>query len=180
VVSTASPRNHAFVKSLGADEVFDYNDPQCAQKIKDLTNSSLRLTWDTISLDSSAKICAEAMADGPGGRYGTILPVKPPRDDLEVVATFMYTVFNEPFHKGKNEFPVVKEDFEYTKMFMELTEGLLKDGKLKTHPEEVGKNGLEGALQGMEDMKAEKVSGVKLVYNVADTPSSGGKKVEFS
>lgn len=179
VVSTASPRNHDFVRSLGADEVFDYNDPECASKIKKLTNDSLKLTWDTISLDSSAKICADAMAPS-GGKYGTILPVKPPRDDLEVTSTFMYTIFNEPFHKGKNEFPAVKEDFEFAKMFMEITENLLKEGKLKTHPEKVGKDGLEGALRGMEDMKADKVSGQKLVYKVAETPKEPSVKIDLA
>ncbi len=98
------------------------------------------------------------MSTSSGGKYGTILPVKSPRDDLEVTSTFMYTIFNEPFHKAKNDFPAMKEDFEFAKMFMEITEGLLKDGKLKTHPEKVGNAGLEGALRGMEDMKADKVS----------------------
>lgn len=119
------------------------------------------------------------MAPGSGGKYGTILPVTPPRDDLEVTSTFMYTIFNEAFHKGKNEFPAVPEDFEFTKMFMDITEGLLREGKLKTHPETVGKEGLEGALKGMQDMKAEKVSGTKLVFNVRDTPGGEGKKYEF-
>ena len=179
VVSTASPKNHDFVRSLGADEVFDYNDPECASKIKSLTDDSLKLCWDTISLESSAKICADAMSSS-GGKYGTILPVKPPRDDLEVTSTFMYTIFNEPFHKGKNEFPAVKEDFEFAKMFMEITENLLKEGKLKTHPEKVGDGGLEGALKGMEDMKADKVSGQKLVYRVGETPEEASKKIELS
>ena len=178
-MSTASPRNHSFVKSLGADEVFDYNDPECASKINKLTNNSLTLAWDTISLETSAKICADAMSSSSGGKYGTILPVKSPRSDLEVTSTFMYTIFNEPFHKGKNEFPAVKEDFEFAKMFMEITEKLLQEGKLKTHPEKVGKDGLEGALKGMEDMKADKVSGQKLVYDVADTPAEPSVKIEL-
>ena len=180
MVSTASPRNHDFVRSLGADEVFDYNDAECASKIKKLTDNSLKLCWDTISLESSAKICADAMASGSGGKYGTILPVKPPRDDLEVTSTFMYTIFNEPFHKGKNEFPAVKEDFEFAKMFFEITEKLLKDGKLKTHPEKVGKDGLEGALRGMEDMKVDKVSGQKLVYRVGETSDKPNVTIELA
>jgi hypothetical protein len=82
----------------------------------------------------------------------------------------MYTIFNEEFQKGGRTTPASKEDFDFAKKFFEITEKLMAEGKLKTHPEKVGEKGLEGALKGMEDMKAGKVSGVKLVYRVADTP----------
>lgn len=44
-----------------------------------------------------------------------------------------------------------------------LTEGLLKEGKLKTFPIS-RKGGLDGVLEGLEELKAGKVSGGKLVY----------------
>lgn len=51
---------------------------------------------------------------------------------------------------------------------------------LRTHPEQVGENGLQGALQGMEDMKNEKISGRKLVYRVEETPERAvGVEVEL-
>jgi len=158
------------MKKLGVTESFDYKESNVGQKIREYTNNSLKYAWDTISLADSAAICAEALSSNPGGLYGTILPVKPPRDDLTVTNTLMYTIFNEDFQKGGRTTPASKEDFEFAKKFYEITEVLLKEGKLKTHPEQVGKGGLEGALKGMEDMKAGKVSGVKLVYKVADTP----------
>jgi hypothetical protein len=82
----------------------------------------------------------------------------------------MYTIFGEAFKFAGNEIPAMPEDFEYTKKFMAMTEGLLKEGKLKAHKQTVGKDGLEGVLKGMEDMKNGKVSGEKLVYRVAETP----------
>lgn len=91
----------------------------------------------------------------------------------------MYTIFNDPFTKGGRETPAVPEDFEFAKKFFGITEKLLADGKLKTHPEKVGEKGLEGALQGMEDMKNEKVSANKLVYRVADTPANSNAEVEL-
>ena len=33
VITTCSPRNFPFVKSLGVSEAFDYNDPECAKKV---------------------------------------------------------------------------------------------------------------------------------------------------
>lgn len=83
----------------------------------------------------------------------------------------MYTVFGEGFKFGKQlEYPPIPEDFEYTKKFIKLTEKLLAEGKLKAHRTKVGADGLKGVLKGLEDMKAGKVSGEKLVYRVEETP----------
>ena len=89
----------------------------------------------------------------------------------------MYTIFNDAFSKAGRDFPAVPEDFEFAKEIFGITEKLLADGKLKTHPAQVGPKGLEGVLQGLEDMKNEKVSGAKLVYRVKETPQdSKGEK----
>ncbi|TKA81666.1 hypothetical protein B0A55_01337 [Friedmanniomyces simplex] len=180
VLTTCSPHNNDLVKSLGADATYDYKDPECGKKINKDTGDSLKLIWDTISLESSAKICADAMSsDASGAKYGSILGVKFPREGVETKSTFMYTIFNEKFEKGGKEFPAVSEDFEFAKKFFGITEKLLADGKLKTHPEQVGADGLAGALQGMEDMKNEKVSAKKLVYRVAETPADSKADVEL-
>ena len=168
---------------MGAFAVYDYKDPECGKKINAATNDSLHLVWDTISTEDSAKICAEALSSKPskGAKYGTILPVKLPgrEDEIETTFTFMYTIFNESFTKAGRETPAIPEDFEFAKKFFDLTEKLLAEGKLKTHPAKVGEKGLEGALKGMEDMKNGKVSGEKLVYRVTDTPKDSSAEVEL-
>jgi hypothetical protein len=82
----------------------------------------------------------------------------------------MYTIFGEKFDFAGNEFPASSEDFEYAKKFLGMTEKLLAEGKLRAHKETVGKEGLKGVLEGLEHMKAGKVSGEKLVYRVGETP----------
>lgn len=184
VITTCSPKNNDFVKSLGASAAYDYKDPECGKKINKDTNNKLKLIWDTIALESSAKICGDAIStenDDGSARYGSILPVKlPGRSDVKTTFTFMYTIFNDAFTKAGRDTPAIPEDFEFAKKFFGIVEKLLAEGKLKTHPEQVGKEGLKGALQGMEDMKNEKVSASKLVYKVADTPDSAvGHGVEL-
>lgn len=182
VLTTCSSHNTDYVRSLGADAVYDYKDPDCGKKINKDTNDSLQLIWDTISLESSAKICAEALSSKPNGaKYGTILPVKLPgrEKDAETTSTFMYTIFNDPFVKAGKETPAVPEDFEFAKKFFDITEKLLAEGKLKTHPEKVGEKGLEGALRGLQNMKDGKVSGQKLVYRVRETPKDPKAEVEL-
>ncbi len=51
-------------------------------------------------------------------------------------------------------------------MSWELSRELLEQGKMKAHKPTVKKygKGLDGALEGMEQMKAGKVSGEKLVF----------------
>jgi NADPH:quinone reductase-like Zn-dependent oxidoreductase len=171
VITTCSPRNFDYVKSLGADKWFDYNEPNVGAQIRDYTQNKLKYAWDTVSEEGSAKICAEALTSESGAKYGSILSVKSPREDVQSTNTLMYTVFGEEFSFGKgSKFPAIPEDFEYTKKFIELTEKLLAEGKLKAHRAKVGANGLKGVLKGLEDMKAGKVSGEKLVYRVEETP----------
>ncbi|PQE14706.1 zinc-binding oxidoreductase protein [Rutstroemia sp. NJR-2017a BBW] len=141
VITTASPHNHELVKSRGADAVFDYKDPSSASKIREFTGNKLRYAWDANGDDASAKYCAEALSSEAGGHYGTIGLNKPVRDDIKTTGTIMYTWFN-------------------------LTEKLVAEGKVVAHPAKVGNGGLEGVLQGLDDMKNGKVSGQKLVYNL--------------
>ncbi|EXJ77165.1 hypothetical protein A1O3_10323 [Capronia epimyces CBS 606.96] len=175
VLTTCSPRNFSYVKSLGASEAFDYNEPGAAAAIRKSTNNALTLAWDTISTEASARFCADALSSDSVGvagelRYAAILPVKAPRDDVQTVNTLMYSVFGEAYEFGPKKIPALPEDFEFAKSFMALTEKLLAEKKLVPHKELVGKNGLQGVVQGLQDMKDDKVSASKLVYLVEETP----------
>ncbi len=49
VITRASPQSFDLVKSRGADVVFDYNDPECGQKIREYTKNSLCYVFDCVS-----------------------------------------------------------------------------------------------------------------------------------
>lgn len=139
-------------------------------RIRKFTQNRLKLAWDTVSQVGSAKICGEALSsDSHGCRYASFLSNRCPRDDVVSVGTNMYTAFGEYFTVGSLEYPASAEDFEWLKKFVVLTEKLLVKGKLSCHKVAVQRGGLEGALQGLDDMKNNKVSGEKLVYRVVNS-----------
>lgn len=128
VVTTCSPKNFEYVKNLGADEAFDYNEASVGTKIRDYTENKLRFSWDTIGIEASAQICADALSSTESGlKYGTIVPVKSPRDDVETTTTVMYTVFGKAFKFGDLYVPASQDDLEFGKIFFNITEKLLAE-----------------------------------------------------
>jgi NADPH:quinone reductase-like Zn-dependent oxidoreductase len=170
-VVTCSPRFFDYVKSLGAEAAFDYKSPTAATDIKKFTEGKLQYSWDCIGSTESAKLCALAMGDQDGqyttldGNNASIIHDVNPR--ISVEQTLAYTIFGERFEKFGVSEPV-PQDYEFGKMFWELSRGLLADEKIKTAKPEVnrGGKGLEGVLVGLQELKEHKVSGTKLVYTL--------------
>jgi NADPH:quinone reductase-like Zn-dependent oxidoreductase len=157
------------LKELGAEEVFDYKDPNCAKKIREYSDNSLTLAMDCIAEGDSPRICEEAISS-KGGVISYLLSANHSRKDVENRHTLGYTVFGEAFDKFGRHFDGKVEDFEHTKKFWEVTQKLVDAKQLRTHPTKVGKDGLMGAFDGFQQFRDNKVSGVKLVYRVEETP----------
>lgn len=171
VVTTCSPHNFEYVKSLGADAAFNYNSPTCSKDVKEYTKDSVKYAFDCISEGDSPKITISAMSS-TGGVYSTLLPV--PEDQVKKInpkveykTTLAYTAFGEDFKLGA-PFKAKPEDLEFGKMFWELSRELLESRKLRVHRPSINKygKGLEGALKGMDALRQGKVSGEKLVFTI--------------
>lgn len=172
-MTTASPRNFDYLKSLGADAVFDYNSPTCAADIKAFTGNALKLAWDCSG--DGAEICAGALSDTEPSRYATIVPV-----EAEAVAAvnpkvegpiwhLAYDVFDSPYvWLDGSTVPAKPEEFEYAARFVSIVPELLANGTIKPIRTIVnqGGSGLEGVLKGLDELRAGKVSGAKLVYTL--------------
>ncbi|KAK3058304.1 hypothetical protein LTR09_001382 [Extremus antarcticus] len=169
VIVTCSPRNAAFCKSLGAIEAFDYKNTEVGKKIREYTGDSLTKVFDCISEGDSPKICCDAISS-KGGVISYLLQAKHDREDVENKHTLGYTVTGESFEFRSREMPAKPEDFEFGKKFIELSTKLLASSQISVHPPKVGKGGLKGVLEGMDDLKEGRVSGVKLVYKISETP----------
>ena len=173
VVTTASERNWPLLKSLGAEEVFDYKDPKCAKKIREYTDDQLTLVFDCISDNAvdSPRICEESISSKDGGTISYLLKsANHSRTDVVKKHTSGYNVFGEAFDKLGEHVDAKPEDFEHGKMFWLLTEDLISTGRLKPQPTKVEKDGLVGVFDGLQQSREGKVSGVKLIYRIEETP----------
>lgn len=171
VLTISSPKNFSLCTSLGADSTFDYNDPTCAEQIRDATADSLHYAFDCISLPPTPAICAAALSS-KGGAYSSLIPIeKLPRDDIENKYTLAYTVTGETFQLGPTGSVVEgkAEEYAFAKKWWGISEKIFMEGKVKVHPVSVRKGGLGGVLEGLQEMREGKVSGENLFYRVAET-----------
>ncbi|CAK7226759.1 hypothetical protein SEUCBS140593_006350 [Sporothrix eucalyptigena] len=172
VITTCSPANVAYVKSLGADYAVDYHSPDAGQQIREYTGNRLYHAFDTVSVAQSAHICADALSTNVQPKtpvYGSLLPVKFPRSDVQSTYTVMHTVFGKAFQFGQTEMPASAEDFAFGRKFFALTQALVEKGLIKPHTYRVEFGGLDGIATGLANLQKGAVKAEKLVYRLADT-----------
>lgn len=172
VIATASPHNFDYLKSLGADFVFDYHSPTCGADIRRLTQNKLRYAWDCVG--GGEEICGEALSSVEPGKYGYIASVR--ADVLketnplveEPLYVLAYHALHEPFEFQNVMVHPPVEEMEFALMFKELTRDLLEKGALKDVEIVLNKggSGLSGVMEGLDTLRNGKVSGKKLVYTL--------------
>lgn len=176
VLTTASPRHEEYLRSLGADAVFDYNSPNWSSDVKAATKDQLKLAFDTIGSAETGKAVAAAMSSS-GGRYSSteeggaeLINAEFPQSHAQPILAYTMTGERFLWVDGGNliTFEARPQDFEFGKMFWELSHGLLATGRVKPVRIMVnqGGNGLEGVLAGLEKLRQGEVRGGKLVYYV--------------
>ena len=89
---------------------------------------------------------------------------KLPRDDVSNNTTAVYTVLGQRFMFGPQEFLPNQTDVDFAVRFLKIATDLLQQGKLQVHKPHVMAGGLEAVLEGLQQVREKKVSGVKLVY----------------
>lgn len=94
--------------------------------------------------------------------------VHPINPNVKVLGTLAYSVFGKSFHRYGTKFEANTEHNKFAKEWRDLAEEIFREGKVKPARIDVnrGGSGLEGVLNGLEEMRQEKVSGVKLIYTI--------------
>lgn len=169
VITTCSPKNFKLVEEYGAEKAFDHHSPTCGEDIRAYTKNTLEYVLDIITEARTIRHCYAAIGRGGGKYVGfELLP-----DDL--MATMRKTVKADwilglEMTGLEIDLPGAyyrKENPELHVWFQELIKryaALYERGKLKTHPIQVNKGGLEKVIDGIGAMQRKEVSGLKMVY----------------
>lgn len=167
VITTASPKHHDFLKSLGADAVYDYKDPEVVSKIRKYAQGSIAYGFDTISEEATFQALYDATEgsenvalDNLLGLDGSSIKTKPGRH-VSFGKTLAYLVFGKSVSMGA-EFKFTPEILdEYNQLWPKVLEVV---PQLKHHKLKVLQPGFTSASEALNLLQLGKVSGEKIVW----------------
>ncbi|KDN59980.1 putative conserved hypothetical protein [Colletotrichum sublineola] len=158
--------NFNLVKKYGAEEVFDYNDPDCGKKIKLYTLNTLSYIIDPFTDLKSVALCYEAMGRA-GGHYACLEMYPDYALERRSIKVFFVMGMALLGHRLELDYGYQRdEDPELRAFGISLykdLQKLLDRGRLRPHPIRELEGGFEGILKGVDMLKNKEVSGQKLV-----------------
>ncbi|EPT05363.1 hypothetical protein FOMPIDRAFT_1021609 [Fomitopsis schrenkii] len=161
IITTASPRNAAWLRELGATHVLDRNlaDDALRAAVKQITSGPIKVIYDTVSLPATQDAAYDLLT--PGGTLALVLPpaIQADKQAADKIVFQVYGDCNVPQHRAFG-----------TGLFASLYD-LLKAGEIKPNLVEVLPNGLLGIPDGLQRFK-QGVSNVKLIVRPQETPEA--------
>lgn len=172
VATVASPKNHALLKELGADAVFDYKQSDVVDQIRNVTGNSISIGLDTHATEDSQLLSVRTF--GPSG--GHLIVILGPSDkaakerpDVKIQPTILYTALGRAFAWPKGlSAPASPEDRAQLAHFLPKLTRLVEAGSIRSNPTKIWEGGLENVQQGFDYMREGKVSAEKIVYKVSE------------
>lgn len=169
-ITTCSPHNFDFVKSYGADVVYDYKSADCAAKIRADTNNELEFIIDCFAEDSSMRFCYAAMGRA-GGKYVALNPFSEHLHNRKVIEPD-WILATRIAGDGSNwpvpfRCPPEPKILEVSLPLYTTFQALLDERKIRPHTVQLEDGGLSGIPGGVQKIRSGEVSGVKLVYTLA-------------
>ncbi|KAI3317089.1 GroES-like protein [Xylariaceae sp. AK1471] len=168
-IATCSPKNFELVRRYGAEEVFDYHDSACAQKIKDYTRNALAHVLDPFTDAKSIALCYGAMGRA-GGRYAClemypdyVLDSKRIKVGFVMGPALLGHRLALDYGYERDPDPEMRS---FGVRWYQSLQQLLDQGKLRSHPLRELEGRFEGILKGVHMLKNKEVSGEKLVVAI--------------
>ncbi|KAL4899409.1 hypothetical protein BDW74DRAFT_189398 [Aspergillus multicolor] len=167
VVTTCSPQNEDLVRSFGAAHVFDYKDPNVAEKIQTAV-PTLAHTFDTIGNSTSSATATQSLREG-GGTLCTVRPGKAHTQNVVpgtvVTDVLVWTAFLKDHSYGEFKWPASIDDHELASELFEKLPEWLEKGTVKPNNPKV-LQGLGAVSDGFQEYRDGKVSAYKIVYEI--------------
>ncbi|EIN12456.1 GroES-like protein [Punctularia strigosozonata HHB-11173 SS5] len=160
IITTASEKHTVFLQSLGATHVLSRTISADAllTEVAKITSQPVKVVYDAVSLADTQKAAWSLLA--PGGQLLLVLPpaegIVHGTDGKELVEVL-----------GNVNYPGQEETGR--ELYVRLSQ-LLSDGSIKPNRVQVLPNGLAGIPEGLELLRHDKVSGVKLIARPQETP----------
>ncbi|KAI2618237.1 hypothetical protein GGR54DRAFT_606646 [Hypoxylon sp. NC1633] len=169
-ITTCSPHNFKLAQEYGADKVYDYKAPNCAQQIRTDTGNTLEYAIDCFAEDSSMRFCYAAVGRA-GGHYVALNPYNDTLATRKVITPDWILATRIAGDGSKWPIPYACEPEprlkELAGPLFERIQVLLDAGKIRPHAVRLEEGGLPGLLNGVSMIRNGEISGQKLVYCVA-------------
>lgn len=172
VITTASKKNHEWLKSIGADATFDYRDADVAEQISNYAKGSIAYGYDTVSEGDTYQQLYDSTKGSESVKLDNLLflgegDIKTdPSRKVEFFKTLMYAINGEDQSFGPSMIPANPQlvaDFNH--FWQEVFPPYLP--KIKTANLRILEPGLESVNEALQLLHANKVSAEKVVFRFA-------------
>ncbi|KAK1240248.1 hypothetical protein MKX08_007690 [Trichoderma sp. CBMAI-0020] len=170
VYTVCSRASHELAKQSGADYIYYHDEPPSLEALRIATQGKIQIAIDCIATEQSAAICASNM-EVSGGKYVSFTGTRIRDPRITTANMFGFTMLNREFlfEARGLQADINVEDVTFTTNFARRAERLIALNAIKPSTAEVRPGGLNGIVFGLEDMKAGRVRGKRLVYIIDST-----------
>ncbi|KAI5967701.1 hypothetical protein CANMA_002881 [Candida margitis] len=174
VITTASAKNHEYLKTIGADYVFDYHDDKVVGQIREIGRGLIKFALDTIAkpdtfqkvYDSTSEVSGDVYLDSLLFLDGNSIKLNENRDNSKIHfgKTLAYLAITESKKIGSSILKRPKDMLKYYEPWwfdiLPKNIGSIKHTNLK-----VLSNGLNSVDEGFK-LSKEGVSSEKVVFSI--------------
>ncbi|CAG84990.2 DEHA2B00858p [Debaryomyces hansenii CBS767] len=172
VITTASSDHHNFLRTLGADEVFDYHDSDVVDQIKKVGNSNINYALDTVSDTQTFQSVYDATVETKEVTIDNLLFLKldeAKMDPSRKITSTSTLVFHVDGTEMNLDGSIIPPDMELVNVYNDFWFNILPPyiSKIKHADLKVLKAGLESANEALDLLRDNKIKAEKIVFRLS-------------